>query len=102
MGLREVARRAVRAELRAAAGAEEGERGEGAGGGGRGEEEAREVLDTLGLIEEEPDPTAPDMDPKEPDMDPKEPGCSAAGGASAGLLLPFPGLLGALGLRRRG
>ena len=60
-----------------------------------GEEEAREVLDTLGLIEEEPDPTAPDMDPKEP-------GCSAAGGASAGLLLPFAGLLGALGLRRRG
>lgn len=60
-----------------------------------GEEEAREVLGALGFVEEEPDPTAPDMDQKEP-------GCSAAGGASAGLLLPFAGLLGALGLRRRG
>jgi len=60
-----------------------------------GEAEAREVLDALGLVEEEPNPPAPDLDQKEP-------GCSAAGGASAGLLLPFAGLLAALGLRRRG
>ena len=60
-----------------------------------GEAEAQEVLDSLSLVDEEPNPTAPDMDLKEP-------GCSAAGGAPAGLLLPFAGLLGALGLRRRG